>query len=234
MNSPVTEARAGILAILPAVFAVVPFALLLGARAAEQGLSTLEVGLMSALVFAGSAQFIAIDTWSQPVPWLLLTLTTLLVNLRHVLMGASLAGKLNGFPGAARPLATLFMADEVWALAERRALETVLSPAYYAALAAMLYCNWVVWTIVGAVLGAALERPEAYGFDFAFTAIFIGLLSGFWRGSQTAWVLAASSGGAVLTKLAVAGPWYILAGAASGIVAAAALDGWERDRAPGT
>jgi 4-azaleucine resistance transporter AzlC len=211
------------MAILPAAVAVIPFALLLGARAAEQGLSPLEVGLMSALVFAGSAQFIAIDTWSQPAPWLILALTTLLVNLRHVLMGASLAGKLSGFPAFARPLATLFMADEIWALAERRALETRLSPAYYAALAGMLYCNWVVWTIAGAILGATIENPEVYGFDFAFTAIFIGLLSGFWRGSQTAWVLMASSGGAVLVKLLVAGPWYILAGAASGIVAASVL-----------
>ena len=80
------EIRAGVLAILPAAVAVIPFALLLGARASEQGLSPLEVGLMSALVFAGSAQFIAIDAWSDPVPWVILALTTLLVGVGEELM----------------------------------------------------------------------------------------------------------------------------------------------------
>ncbi len=55
------EFRQGTVAVIPAVVAVIPFGLLLGALAAQKGLSPLEVGLMSGLVFAGSAQLVAID-----------------------------------------------------------------------------------------------------------------------------------------------------------------------------
>ena len=221
--SPASEFRAGVVATLPAAVAVVPFGLLLGTRAVEQGLSVPEVALMSATVFAGSAQFVVIDIWTEPAPWLVLALTTLLINIRHVLMGASLAGKLCAFPPASQPFAMFFMADEIWALAEQRSLRAPLTPAYYGGLAAHLYLNWVFWTVVGAFAGKAIADPHALGFDFAFTAIFIGLLTGFWRGTPTAWVLAASSAAAVAVKLAVPGVWYIMAGGLAGVIMAALI-----------
>ena len=52
--------------------AATPFAFLLGALATDKGLSVGEAGLMSALVFAGSAQFIALDSWTMPPAWLAL------------------------------------------------------------------------------------------------------------------------------------------------------------------
>jgi len=91
------EFRSGLADVLPAAVAVVPFGVLLGARAVEQGLSVPEVALMSATVFAGSAQFVAIDIWTEPAPWLVLAVSTLLVNARHILMGASLSRKLAAF-----------------------------------------------------------------------------------------------------------------------------------------
>jgi 4-azaleucine resistance transporter AzlC len=219
----VSEFKAGFAIVLPAAVAVVPFGLLLGARAAEQGLSVAEVAIMSAAMFAGSAQFVAIDIWTHPAPWTVLAFSTLLVNVRHVLMGASLAGKLGAFPGVSRPFALFFLADEIWAMAERRAVGRTLRPAYYAGLAGLLYLNWVIWTTTGAWLGRLVSDPEAMGFDFAFTAIFIVLLTGFWQGRSTALVLAASSAAAVAARLAVDGPWYIVAGALAGIAVAAVL-----------
>ncbi len=51
-RSIVSEARAGLLAILPALVAMIPFGLLLGQQAAAKGLTPLEVLAMSSLVFA--------------------------------------------------------------------------------------------------------------------------------------------------------------------------------------
>lgn len=218
-----SEFRAGAVAILPAAVAVVPFGLLLGARSVEVGLSPAEVLIMSATVFAGSAQFVVIDLWTVPAPWLFIALTTLLVNIRHVLMGASLAGKLGAFSPVSRPFAAFFMVDEVWAMAERRAMGAMLTRAYYAGLGGLLYVNWLVWTMTGALFGKAIANPHAYGFDFAFTAIFIGLLTGFWRGAPTAWVLAASAAAAVAVKHSIEGPWYIMAGGMAGVTAAMVL-----------
>lgn len=216
------ELRAGAVAILPAAVAVVPFALLMGALAAQKGLSPLEVTAMSLLVFAGSAQFIVVEAWTEPAPWLLASAAALMVNARHLLMGASLAPKIGHF-GRRRSLFALFlMADEVWAMAERRAIERRLSLAYYLALGLVLWLNWVVWSGVGAAAGALLDDPAALGFDFAFTAIFLTLLVGLWRGPRTGVAIAAGAAAALAVHLAVEGPWYIAAGGIAGALAGAA------------
>ncbi|BCJ91401.1 branched-chain amino acid ABC transporter permease [Terrihabitans soli] len=218
---PKSEFRAGILLIFPALVAVIPFALILGAAAAQKGLSPFETGLMSALVFAGGSQFVAVDLWSFPAPWLALGFAALLVNLRYVLMSASIARKLKSFPIAGRALFIFFLADETWAMTEKRAAETPLTLWFLLGLVPVFYLNWVVFTIVGAVVGSAFQNPERLGFDFAFTAIFIGLALGFWQGPRTGFFIAASAAASALTYLFVDGPWYVMAGAIAGIIVAA-------------
>ena len=215
------EFRAGALAILPAAVAVVPFGLLLGARAVEKGLSPLETMLMSALVFAGSSQFVAVELWRDPVPWGVILASTLLINSRHVLMGASLTPKMRGFGTPRSLLGLFFLADEVWALAERRAAERGLGPAFHFGLALTLYANWIFWTGLGAFIGALVRNPAAYGFDFAFTAIFIGLLAALWRGPSSGAAIAVSMLVSAGVSLVAAGPWSILAGGLAGTAAGA-------------
>ncbi|MEM8915390.1 MAG: AzlC family ABC transporter permease, partial [Pseudomonadota bacterium] len=79
--------RDGAIAIMPINVAAAPVALVYGALALDVGLSPLEVILSSAIVFAGSAQFLALELWEVPVPITGLALAVLLINLRHVLMG---------------------------------------------------------------------------------------------------------------------------------------------------
>ncbi len=222
-HSAWTEFRAGMFEMAPFVAAALPMGLLFGTLAAAKGLSPLEAGLMSATVFAGAAQFVAIDLWRDPVPWGLLTLTAFIVNIRHVLMGTSLARHMGQFRPRRRPLAMFAMVDETWAFAERRALKGPLPPAYFWGMGAVMWTQWVIGTTVGAVLGQTLGDPAAYGFDFAFTAMFICILSGFWRGPRTGAILAASGAAAAATHLAVPGAWYIMAGAAAGVVMALAI-----------
>lgn len=220
-SDPKSEFRAGLFLIFPAVLAVIPFALILGAAAVQKGLSPLETGLMSTLVFAGGSQFVAVDLWTDPAPWLALGFAALLVNLRYVLMSASIARKLKRFPRAGRALLVFFLADETWALSEKRAAEAPLTLWFFLGLVPVFYLNWVVWTVIGAVVGSAFQNPERLGFDFAFTAIFIGLAAGFWQGRRTGSVAAASAAASALTYLAVEGPWYVMAGAVAGIAVAA-------------
>lgn len=219
-SSAWTEFRAGMVEMAPFVAAALPMGLLFGTLAAGKGLSPLEAALMSATVFGGAAQFVAIDLWRDPAPWGLLTLTAFIVNIRHVLMGTSMARHMGEFRPRWRPLAMFFMVDETWAFAERRALKGPLPPAYYWGMGAVMYMQWVIGSTVGAVVGQTLGDPAAIGFDFAFTAMFICILTGFWRGLRTGAVLAASGLSAAATYLAVGGAWYIMAGAAAGLAVA--------------
>ncbi|SON56259.1 Inner membrane protein YgaZ [Hartmannibacter diazotrophicus] len=215
------EFRRGVVAVAPLAVAVIPFALILGANGAAKGLSVVEIGLMSAIVFAGSSQFLAIDLWREPVPVLSLGLAALLINLRHVLMSASLSGKMNHVPKWLRYLKVFFLADEIWALAEQHATRQRLTPAYYFGLAAPLYGAWVLLTMAGAALGSLIADPRAFGFDFAFTAVFIGLVAGFWKGRGSALVAATSAIVAIAVHTLVEGAWFVVAGALAGVAMAA-------------
>lgn len=216
------EFLGGMTAIAPLIAAVVPIGLVFGAVAATKGLSPAEVALMSALVFAGGSQFVAMDIWTHPAAWTGLGFAALLVNIRHVLMSASLATKMDGFSPASRVASMLFLADEIWAMAEFRSRAAKLTPAWFAGLATPFYLAWVLSGLAGAVLGAFLGDPVTLGLDFAFPAVFIVLIMGFWKGPQTGAVLAASGAAAVATQHFIPGVWYIAAGALAGLLVALA------------
>jgi 4-azaleucine resistance transporter AzlC len=215
-----SEAAAGARDIAPVMVAAAPIGLLFGAVAQGKGLSVAEVALMSLLVFAGGAQFAAIELWSAPVPVAAIVFSTLLVNARHVLMGASLAPKTRAFSLWQRYLGFFYLTDEAWALAERRASQAMLTPAYWFAMAALLPVAWVGSSTLGAIVGAFLGDPARFGADFAFTALFIGLVAGFNKGRITAATVAASGGAAALISVTLGPPWHVLAGAFAGILAA--------------
>jgi 4-azaleucine resistance transporter AzlC len=215
-----TDARAGLRDIAPVIIAAMPIGGLFGALCVAKGLTIAEAGLMSLLVFAGGAQFAAVELWTWPVPVAALVLSTALINARHVLMGASLAGKLAGFSVGQKLAGLYLLTDESWALAERRALGQRITPAYWFALALMLPVFWVGSTLLGAWAGTLLGDPRALGADFAFSALFIGLIAGFWRGRVTGWTIAASGIAAALVHMLAGPPWHVLAGAFAGIAAA--------------
>lgn len=214
------DARLGFSDIWPAALAAVPIGLLFGALAAGKGLSPLEVLVMGALVFAGGAQFAAVELWASPAPIGAIIFSTLLINARHVLMSASLMPKLKGF-GTFQKLAGLYyMADENWALAEKRARSRLLTPAYWFGMVVPFVCCWLTTTTLGAIVGAAFGDPKRLGADFAFTALFIALTASFWKGRVTFWTVAAAGGASAVTYTLVGPPWHVAAGALSGLLAA--------------
>jgi Predicted branched-chain amino acid permease (azaleucine resistance) len=216
------EFYAGARAILPLLVAVIPVGAVFGAAAVTTGLTVAEAVLMSALVFAGGSQFVAMDIWTHPASWSGIGFAALLVNLRHVLMGASIAGKMQRFTRLQTLGAMPFLADELWAMSEMRARSGFgLSPAWYAGIVAPFYAAWVVSTLTGALVGNVLGDPVVVGLDFAFPAVFIVLILGFWKGRSTAAVIVASALSALLVRELAEGVWYILAGAGAGLVCAA-------------
>lgn len=214
------DARRGLSDIWPAMLAAVPIGLLLGALAAGKGLSLLETLVMGALVFAGGAQFAAVELWATPAPIGAIVFSTLLINARHVLMSASLVPKLAGFSRGQTALGLYFMADENWALAEKRARTHALTPAYWFGMVVPFVTCWVATSTLGAVVGAALGDPRRFGADFAFTALFIALVAAFWKGRVTFWTVAAAGLASALTYRLIGPPWHVLAGSLCGLAAA--------------
>ncbi|NMD07722.1 MAG: AzlC family ABC transporter permease [Phyllobacteriaceae bacterium] len=207
----------------PMLLAYAPIAALWGAVAAAQGFSPLEAVLMSAIVYSGTAQFVSVDLLKESTPLSLIVFAVATVGLRHVLMSASISRHIQHFPKAKASILMFWLTDEAWAILERRALHERLTPAYFFGASFPLWPNWVLFSGIGAVVGNQLGDGAAIGLDFAFAAMFIAVLAGFWKGPRTGAILAMSALAACLAKLYVPGAWYILIGGVAGMIAAVLL-----------
>jgi len=213
----------GVWQMLPLLIACIPFALILGALAAGKGISPAETTLMSALVFAGSAQLIAIGLWQHPIPALVIVASTAMVNLRHLLMSAAIGPYMGRFGPRRSYVALYFLADEIWAVALRRAAEGQLTPAFYFGQAIPFYLSWLMWTTVGNLIGGVIPDPRRYGFDFAFAAVFLVILFGLWRGRRSAAPILVSALTSLVCWKFLPGVWYIFVAGIAGTAAAAIL-----------
>jgi 4-azaleucine resistance transporter AzlC len=224
-GSAAREVRRGLRDSLPVLLGFIPFALVLGAQATQKGLSVVEVPLMTGLNFGGGSEFTAMRLWTSPPHVLLIAAMSLLVNSRHVLMGAALAPYLRHVPRRRAMAALFFMCDESWAMAltdaKQRAVNRI-SMTYYLGVSAGLYLTWVTFTAIGAALGPVAGGAERYGFDMAFTAVFLVLLRGMWRGMRASrpW-FASLTVAAVSYRLMPNGALYVAAGALAGLACAA-------------
>lgn len=226
-----TEVARGLRAALPVMLGFIPFALVLGAQAAQKGLAPPAVALMTGLNFAGGSEFAAIRLWTSPPHILLIVAMSLLVNCRHILMGAALASYLKHLTRRQALVALFFMCDESWAMgiadARQRSVDRI-SVGYYAGVSAGLYLAWVAFTALGAGVGPMLGNLEGFGFDMAFTAVFLVLLRGMWNGARAARPWMVSLVVAAPTYLFVPGAWYVATGALAGLAAAVVFEGRAR------
>jgi 4-azaleucine resistance transporter AzlC len=212
----------GLRDIFPMTVAYAPIALLWGTIAAGQGLSPFQAWFMSAAVYSGAAQFVSMDLLKNGTPLLLLVITIATVSLRHVLMSASVSRHVASIPRAKASMLLFWLTDEAWALIERRALERPISASYFFGVAFPLWPVWFCFSAIGAWLGNALGDTSRFGLDFAFAAMFIAVLAGFWKGPRTAMVLGVSAGVAIVAKLYLPGAWYIILGGVAGMLTAVA------------
>lgn len=214
----------GVRSVTPVLLGFLPFALALGAQASQKGLSALEVALMTGLNFGGRSEFAAIELWSSPVPVLVIVAITLLVNSRHLLMGAVFAPQLEHLPVKKAMVSLFFMCDESWAMsladAKRSGNGPRVSLAYFLGVSVCLWFTWVSFTVLGVFIGSQFGDLHAYGFDMAFAAVFIMLLRGMWRGVHAAvpWLFSLVT--AIAFYLLIPGAWYVLAGTVAGLVSA--------------
>ncbi len=210
------SARAGALSTLPVALSVFTYGAVYGLLTSNAGLSLWEAVFSSGLVFAGSAQFVALDMWTHPLPVGALILTTAIVNLRHVLMSATLSPWLRGVPARRRFPLLFFLVDESWALTYGALSKGRADIGFLLGSGVTLWSAWLAATLAGRFAGASIPNPELWGLDFAFTAVFLALLAGIWRGRRDipAWLIAAVV--ALAMYWLVPGKWYIVGGGLAG------------------
>lgn len=174
-----SEFLQGVKDTFPLVVGAVPFGIIFGAVAITVGFSVWGVMGLSLLVFAGSAQLIAVGLVAQGVSVGFIVLTTFVVNLRHALYAASLGVYMKHLPQ--RWLAPLgfWLTDEAYAIAIRRYARrdgSAYKHWYYLGSALFMYGNWQVCTALGIVAGQQLKNLSDWGLEYAMVITFIGIV----------------------------------------------------------
>ena len=159
----------------PICLGYIPIGLALGVLAQQTGLSWWAVALMSILVFAGSAQFICVAMLAAGASIPAIIFTTLIVNLRHVLMSSALAVYLPRVNHRFLALFAYGITDESFAVNLARFRDSGWDR--WQALAVNHISNlvWILATITGSLVGQLLPQG-AFGIDYALTGMFICLL----------------------------------------------------------
>lgn len=175
--NPRSEFLAGVRAELPLMLGVSPFAFIYGALAIQLGVPMTLAQAMSAVIFGGSAQFIAAPLIVASTPALILILTVFVVNLRHALYSASLAPYLEKLSPLWKIVLAYLLTDEAYAVAiahfQKQAME---ENRHWFLLGAgiTLWTFWQLFTAIGIFVGG--QVPPEWSLDFALPLTFIALV----------------------------------------------------------
>ena len=217
----------GVRAEVPILIGVFPFGLIYGALAVNSGLSTTAAQLMSSIVFAGSAQFISAQLFSEGAPAVVMILTIAVVNLRHMLYSASLAPYLKDLSLRWKVLLSYLLTDEAYAPSilhyEKEGLVHFKHWFLFGA-GFSLWFNWQISTAIGVFLGASI--PENLSLDFALPLTFIAMIVPVMKKFP---VVAAALSAGVTALLAYSLPYKLglILAALVGIVVGTLLEGRE-------
>lgn len=214
--------------ILPLCTFVVVLGASFGVAARQAGLNASLATLMSAMVFAGGAQFAALGLLGPPpLIWPLL-LGTLAINARHLLLGAALAPWLSRLGWWRQLTSVTVLSDANWAYAVRAHAAGERDAGVLVGAGATMWVAWVLGTFVGSVAAGAVPDVRQFGLDALLVAFFGAALTDGWRGTGD---LPLASAAAVTTLGAAywVGPeWSVLLGALGGAGAGVLIDAKSR------
>lgn len=169
----------------PLQLGVIPFGMLYGIGALAVGMPVWLAQLTSMVVFAGAAQLVIVQMLSAAAGALPIGLTAALLNLRHLLYSASVAGHVRHLPRRWRVVLAYLLTDEAYAVAilrytrpaaaDQEQAEPDLRHWYFLGCGLTLWGCWQLSTALGIAFGARI--PPEWDIDFAVPLTFIALLT---------------------------------------------------------
>jgi len=161
---------------VPIVIGYIPMGAAYAILARQAGMGFFPTVLMSLIVFAGASQFIAVGLLAGGATAFEIVATTLFVNLRHVLMSASLSPHYREAPRGLIPFVAWGVTDETFAISIGRYISGEADHRYGLALHYTAYASWVSGTVAGALAGALIPPALQSSLEFSLYAMFVGLV----------------------------------------------------------
>jgi predicted branched-subunit amino acid permease len=203
------------------------FGIAFGAVAAQKQFAFADATLMSALAFAGASQFVAVEIWRYPMgagDVLAVTVISAMINMRFILMSASLRPWLGGLPAWQIYPSLSVMTDPGWLMVMRYRAEGGSDAAVFFASGLLLWIVWTFSTACGHALAALLGDTTRFGIDLVMPCFFMAMAVPLWRGLRRAVPWGVAGAVALIVAALVPGWWFIMAGALAGCATAGLLD----------
>jgi 4-azaleucine resistance transporter AzlC len=176
-SAPEDGFRAGFLACLPTVLGYWSIGFAAGGIGTLSGFSVIEVALLAALLYAGSAQFLFYSLALANVGMFAIVFSVLLVNARYLLMSSCLSPFFQNNRWGEKLLGGALLTDETFGVAAQRAKASGALPfRWLLGLNLTAYLNWIIANLAGATLARYLPEAMIDSLSFSLTAMFVGLL----------------------------------------------------------
>jgi 4-azaleucine resistance transporter AzlC len=218
-----SQFKEGMRAALPIVLGYLPVGVAFGVLARKAGLTPVETGSMSFLVYAGASQFIAVEMISSGVSLVPILLTTFFINLRHLLMSSTVSLYFNQPSLRMTGLLSAQLTDESFAVAMADPSKISNRPRYLFALQMTSQLAWISGSVAGALFGSFI-KSSSYGIPFALPALFICLLVLQLKSRIHFWVMGLAGVFSLLFKELLPGNWHIVMAALVASVAGLLLE----------
>lgn len=213
----------GAVANIPLAISAITYGGVLGVLSAQKGVTWAEMSAMNILMFAGSAQFVMVDMWQAPLSVVAISISVFIINLRYLLIGASLQPVFSGHSFWRKAFFMHLVADENWAVTIAEHRKSGTDPFFLLGGGLLLLCAWSSGTLAGNLLGSFIVQPEKYALDFAFTAVFAALALNLWRGKGDFTPWGVSMVLALTCEKFLPGKWYIVVGGIGGALISALI-----------
>lgn len=161
---------------LPVQLGAFPFAIIVGLTAIELGFTAIEITVMSALVYTGTAQLAAMFLMADGAHIALVVLTAVMLNLRYMMYSASLAPIFQSHSRLQKAVYSFLLSDLIYALSIPvfRSSEENRPHWYYFGGGVSFWAFWVLGTAIGAGMG--LEIPDPFPVELVLPLVFVALL----------------------------------------------------------
>jgi 4-azaleucine resistance transporter AzlC len=220
----------GVARALPIVLGYVAVGFAFGVLSRKAGLSVLNTLALSVVVYAGSAQLIAVGLFAVGAPPLSIIITTLVVNLRHLLLSAALSPYLRGWRKWEIAFFAYELTDETFAVHATQFATDTPSKAEVFAVNMMAQLAWVGGTVLGIVAGGLISDVRPLALDYALPALFIALLVLQIKDRVQVVVAVLSGLLAVALLLADVDRWNVIIATLAGATIGAGVEGWIKRR----
>lgn len=193
---------------LPVAFGYVPLGMAFGVLMVGLGYAWWWAPLMGVVIYAGSAQFLAVSLLAAGAGALDAFVATLLLNLRHVFYGLTVSDRYKAL-GPGRGYAVFGLTDETFSLLAG-APPQGRDRSYVLAVTGLNQAWWVLGCALGALAGRSLPFSTE-GLAFSLTALFAVLwVEQLLKGFRPA-ALAGAAVSAALCLVLLPGKYFLIA-----------------------